>query len=68
MDKTTLLGMLENNNLTLDDLRRVAYEMRREEVADLLVEMYYGFVLAEDERSANGAIYSGLSERWEDLI
>lgn len=68
MDKTTLCRKLKENKLTLDDLRGIPYEMTKDEVADLLVEMYYAFGIERDEHAANRAILACLLERWWDEI
>lgn len=68
MDKTTLCRKLKENKLTLDDLRGIPYEMTKDEVADLLVEIYYVFGVETNELRANRAILAGLLERWWDEI
>lgn len=72
MDKTTLCRKLKEDKLTLDDLRGIPYEMSKEEIADLLVEMYYAFCVEmgtpennyDGTHNTNRAILSCLLERW----
>lgn len=68
MDKTTLCRKLKENKLTLDELRGIPYEMAKDTVADILVEMYYAFYIETDELRANRAILACLLERWWDEL
>lgn len=68
MDKTTLCKAILHDKLTLDDLRKVPYDMSKEEVADLLVEIYYAFTVEIGEHKTNRAILACLLERWWDTL
>ena len=68
MDKTTLCRKLKENKLTLDELRGIPYEMSKDEVADILVEMYYAFGIETNELRVNRAILACLLMRWWDEI
>ncbi len=68
MDKKTVCEMLLHDKLTLDDLRKVPYDMSKEETADLLVEMYYAFTVEVGEHKTNRAILACLLERWWDTL
>lgn len=70
MTKETLISKLQENTLTLDDMRDVAYTMSKMEVADILVELSYSLYVecGCDEGKANRALLGCLLERWDEEL
>lgn len=70
MTKEKLIRKLQENTLTLDDMRTIAYTMSKMEVADILVELSYALYVECkcDEGKANRALLGCLLERWEEEL
>ena len=66
MKKETVIEKLKDNTMTLDDFRSIAYEMPKETIADILVELAFSLYVecGSDENRANKALLAGLLERW----
>ena len=70
MTRAELCRKLQNDTLTLDEVRSLPYKLDKETIADILVELTYALYVecGVDEHKANRALLACLLERWWEEV